>query len=203
MSDRAELSSKSQGAIARPLWIKYRAQLHILYFHLCIIFFLSLSLSPSLRHTFPSRTGGAEPEALSRVYIVFRRAGVNTGFLLASFKASPTRRSEYTEDNRQRWSSPLSRMGTRTAALPISTYAPIPPDQILRCNPAVPIPITIAALLSLLSLTALLLLKIPFLALGSSKLKARHNLKFEFEGKLKKVTIFFFFYFKPLYTIVF
>jgi hypothetical protein len=35
-------------------------------------------------------------------------------------------------------------MGTRTAALPISTYAPIPPDQILRCNPAVPI--TIAAL---------------------------------------------------------
>lgn len=35
-------------------------------------------------------------------------------------------------------------MGTRTAALPISTCAPIPPDQILRSNPAVPI--TIAAL---------------------------------------------------------
>lgn len=61
-------------------------------------------------------------------------------------------------------------MGTRTAALPISTYAPIPPDQILRCNPAVPI--TIAALV-IAVVDSTIIVEDPFSRFGI--VEARHN----------------------------
>jgi len=96
------------------------------------------------------------------VYNVSRHVRVNTGFLLASFKASPMP-GEYVEDNRQCWSLPLNRMGTRTAALPISTCPPYP--SLIKYSAPIPRFPLLLPLLSLLSLTALLLLN--FLFLGS------------------------------------